>query len=136
MESSNGKIHPSDILTAIAYHLPKGRKCFEYDSEKFNKFFLVWRRELPELFESVHFRFEDNLPFSEELYQSRVGMIGSEIVYPSTKPNEYYFTSVVDTRYEKFVRQRIPVEKLSEILEVAQAFDKELGMDERLNVNR
>ena len=122
------RIHPDDFLIAMVHYLPNKRKSFIESSEKFNKFLYQQKQSHPEILDSFMFNTNGHYPTSKELYQAITNMFGCGLIFAvSSMPNHYHFDSACEHSYQKFVKQRIPSERLSEIEEIAKAFDEPIA---------
>ena len=131
------QVRVGDFLIALAHYLPKGRKCFNRDSEKLNRFFYNQKPDYPEALTSFHFKMNGHWPECRDLEQAISNLHGSGlIVTASTMPNDYHFDPECETAYQEYVSARIPIERLKDIHKIAEEFDREIGINETLHLDR
>ena len=128
------RIHPDDFLIAMVHYLPEGRKCFDYSSQKLNTFLFKQKEKYPKVLSSFIFDSNGTWPTSEELTQAMGNLLGSKLIIHYLDSNKCHFDPACEVAYQRFVSQRIPAERLSEIEKIADAFDKGLGCEEELKL--
>ena len=120
-------ISSTDILIGIIYFSPKGKRFFNYDSERFYRFFYGQRDSHPNLLGRIRFDWDGRYPTSPDLSESIENLFaGCMLMAPHSNPSRYIFNEEACECYFSRNLKDLPDERLKEIQDLSSKFQEEL----------